>query len=59
MKQVIQNTLAKLNETSFRIFRNYDIVDSSRSTYTVVFYNGGKRQYTYDHKLIWNGRIQN
>jgi len=57
MKDVIKQHLSKLNETSYKVFRYYNKNNPALSTWTVVFFNGGIREYTYNNVLVWNGLI--
>ena len=58
MKAIILNHLQNLNETSFKILRNYNSINPAKSTWSVCFFNGGSFDYTYDNQLIWNGLIR-
>ena len=57
MKDIIKKHLQKLNETSIKIFRDYNPEMPHKSRWTVAFSNGGTFTYTYDNRLEWNGLV--
>ncbi|MDX9704001.1 MAG: hypothetical protein RBU23_13295 [Candidatus Auribacterota bacterium] len=58
MKEIINQHLHNLNETSYIIIRDYNPLIVCKSKWTVDFYNGGSFTYTYDNKLMWNGIVE-
>lgn len=57
MKTIIEDCLKKLNETSFKIIRRYNPQNPQLSTWSVLFFNGGTFDFTYDNKWIRNGIV--